>query len=145
MNFVLFCQKTAFFKLDDVFKECSFYLEKAPHAEPLVCLQHDCHVGHSCMSTLAKRIHVLFQEIVTRSNLIVLYYKKRNVSGIGAALFWEDMREPRIITINPSAWRMIKRRGMIYQFDPAPDFYLTGGSAAPPEEILLESPHVTLD
>lgn len=131
--FVSLNKKTIFFKLQDVFPECFVHREQSPNVEPMLCLQGTCPVNHNCMETLAKRIYVLFQEILPAGQLIVLYYRKRNFDGIGGSLFWRDMREPRNITINPWGWESAKRRSLIYKFEPGPHFYLTG-SAAPPEE-----------
>lgn len=131
--FVSLNKKTIFFKLQDVFPECFVHREQSPNVEPMLCLQGDCPVNHNCMETLAKRVYVLFQEILPAGQLIILYYRKRNFDGIGGSLFWRDMREPRNITINPWGWESAKNRSLIYKFEPGPHFYLTG-SAAPPEE-----------
>lgn len=145
--FVEFCVKTAFFKLEDIFGECFLYREKSPQIEPLVCLREEnaCFAGKSCMQTLAQRIYILFEEILPFAKLILLYFRKRNIPGIGAALFWRDMREPRIITVNPSAWNVVKRRGTVYRFNPGPSFFLTGRAAPPEPEIDAENSDLALD
>ena len=132
MYFLTFCGKTAFFKLEEVFPEC-FLHRKDNHVEPMYCMIGDCSVNRNCMETLSKRIFVIFQEVLPFVDLMVLYYKKRNVDSIGGTLFWKDMREPRNITINPYGWNMIKSRGNIYQFNPSSSFFLTGKSADPEE------------
>ena len=134
--FLLFCSKTAFFKLDSLFPECKLYREQMPRTDSLMCLGSSCPGNHNCMETLAKRIFVLFKEIIPQVKLIVLYFRKQGSTSIGAGLFWSDMREPRLITINPSAWEMIKYRGLLYEFTPSPQFFLTGNSAisAQPED-----------
>lgn len=139
MYFVVFSTKTAFFKLQDIFPECFFYREQSPQIDPLLCLQEDhaCHVGHNCMEVIAKRIHTMFEEVVKGVNVIVLYYRKQTSKGYGAALFWRDMREPRVITMNPFAWSRVKNRGTIYQFAPSSSFYMSG--QAPPPEPTSES------
>jgi hypothetical protein len=136
MYFVVFSSKTAFMKLQDTFPECFLYRENSPQIEPLVCLreEHSCHVGHNCMEILCKRVHVLFHEILTGTQILVLYYKKRNTNGLGASVFWkEGNREPRIITMNPYAWNRIKQRGSVFQFTASPEFYLSGTSSEPVE------------
>jgi hypothetical protein len=147
--FVVFCEKTAFFKLEDVFGECYLYREKSPQIEPVVCLREEnsCYAGKSCMATLAQRVFVLFEEVLPAAYLMLLYYRKRNLGGIGAACFWRDMREPNVITVNPYAWNMVKTRGNVFRFSPGPSFFLTG-MAAPPEldpEIDAKSEDLALD
>jgi hypothetical protein len=131
--FVVFSTKTAFWKLQDIFPECFLYREHTPQVDPLMCLSEDnaCHVNHNCMETLVKRINVLFQEVLPTVNVIVLYYRKLN-QRYGAGIFWRDMREPHVITFNPSAWQYIKQRGSIFTFSPNSSFFLSG-QAAPPQ------------
>jgi hypothetical protein len=133
IHFLVFCEKTAFFRLKDIFGECFIYRDKSPLIEPVVCLheENSCYVGKSCMETLARRIFVIFEEVLPAVELIILYFRKRNLPGIGAALCWRDMREPRIITVNPYAWSRIKTRGTIFRFDPGPSFFLTGKAPSP--------------
>lgn len=134
MYFVVFSTKSSFFKLQDIFPECFLHREHAPQIDPLKCLLEDnaCHVNHNCMEVLAKRVHILFQEVLPSVEVIVLYFKKRGSQSYGAGLFWRDMREPRAITMNPFAWSRVKQRGSIYTFSPNQSFFLNG-RAAPPE------------
>lgn len=130
--FVLFCGKTAFFKLQDLFPECFLHREKVPLAEPMTCILNDsCPVNHNCMETLAKRIFVMFEEVLPAAKMIVLYYKKRNIPGLGGTIFWRSMKEPRVITMNPFAWNRVKQRGEVYEFTPSPSFFLTGNTKSP--------------
>lgn len=135
MYFLLMSRKTALFKFNDLFPECALYIEKHPQIEPTMCLRETaaCTVGHNCMETLAKRIKVLFEEVLDGVDLLILYFKKRNMPGMGAAVFWRDFREPRVITMNQGAWNKIKERGWVYQFTPGSSFFLSGqaSDAAP--------------
>ena len=132
--FIQLSSKTAFWKLDDLFPECALFREQSPRIEPLVCIREDaCHVGHNCMEILAHRLQALFTEVMPQYvNLILLYYKKRNVEGIGAGVFWRDFRTPRVITMNPGGWKRVKLRGEVFRFTPGETFFLSG-RAAPPE------------
>jgi hypothetical protein len=96
------------------------------------------------MDTLVKRLHVLFEEVLTDTEMVILYYKKRNVPGMGAGVFWRDLENFRIITMNPTGWEMIKNRGMVYQFDPSPQFFLSG-KAAPPKETVDSQEELSLE
>ena len=136
LYFVVFSSKTAFFKLQDIFPECFFYRDQSPQIEPLICMREEnsCHAGRSCMEVLAKRTYVLFEEVCLDSDIIILYFRKRNVQGLGAGVFDREFQNPRVITMNPSAWNMVKSRGNIYQFDPSQDFFFSGVSA-PPKKV----------
>jgi hypothetical protein len=125
--FVVLSSKSAFFKLDNVLPECSLYQELAPKLEPLVCLRENvCHVGRNCMDTLVRRVHTLFGELLPTVQVLVLYFRKRTRPGYGAGLFWRDLREPRVITMNSYAWKTVCSRGRVYQYTPSESFYLTG-------------------
>ena len=135
MYFVVFSSKTAFFKLQDILPECFLYREQSPQLEPLICLQEDnaCHVGKNCMETLVRRLKVMFDSVVPMAKLAILYYPKRGKQGIGAGVFFRNLQDFRVITVNPSAWSQVKRKGSIYQFSPHKEFFLTG-KAAPAEK-----------
>jgi len=128
MYFLLMSRKTSFFKLNDIFPECSLYTKEHPRIEPAMCLRETsaCTVGHNCMETLVKRVKVLFEEVLDGVELLILYFKKRNTPGMGAVVLWRDFREPRVITVNPGAWKKIKERGWVYQFTPGSSFFLSG-------------------
>jgi len=135
--FLVFCDQTIFFKLDSIFPECYLYREQMPRTDPLMCLYSACPANKNCMETLAKRIFVLFQEVIPQADLIILYYRKQCSSGLGAGLFWKDMSEPRYIIMNPSAWDMIKQRGYVFEFHAGSSFYLSGLASEP--EMKLDS------
>jgi len=131
--FVSLNSKTIFFKLQDIFPECYFHREQSPNVEPMLCLQGSCPTNHNCMETLAKRIFILFQEVLPAAKLIILYYRNKNINRIGGSLFWRDMREPSNISINPWGWESAKNRSIIYKFEPGPQFFITGSAPSPKE------------
>lgn len=137
--FLTFCEQTAFFKLEDIFPECFFH-RKDNQVEPMFCMQGNCPVNKNCMQALSQRVYVLFEEVLPRADLLILYYRKRNLPhSIGGTLFWRDMREPRNITINPYGWTNIKRRGQVYQFHPPVSFFITGRAEMPQETQAVEN------
>ena len=142
MYFLNLSDRTAFFKLQDIFPECFLNREKSPQAEPMTCLRDSCPTNHNCMETLAKRLNALF-DLLKGIDLFILYFKKRNITGLGAGVFWRDMREPRVITMNQGAWNRLKLRGAIYQFQPDPSFFLSGKSQAPDVEEEAHIPKST--
>lgn len=126
--FLLLSSKTAFFKLQDIFPECFLLREKHPQLEPLVCLRedHSCHVNQNCMGILCNRMHSLFDVTLPQVQTLILYFRKRNIPGMGAGIFWRDFREPRVITVNPTGWESMKRWGQAYKFFPGNEFFLGG-------------------
>jgi hypothetical protein len=83
------------------------------------------------MNSLCNRVNVIFNEVVPNASVLILYYKKRNVKGMGAGVFWREAREPRVININLYAWEKIKQRGVVYQFQPNVDFFTSGQTESP--------------
>ena len=125
--FFIYNQKTAFFKLEDIFPECYVYRETSPQMEPLVCLKEDaCHVGKNCMETLIYRLKALFDEVVPNAELILLYYRRfKDKSNLGGGVFYRNLQDLRMISMNPYVWKRLKQLGSIYQFTPNQSFYLT--------------------
>ena len=122
--FLTLAEKTAFFKLNDIFLECSLYREASPNIPPLICLrENSCTVGRNCMESLVPRIHKLFDILDRNIKLILLYYRYPNSERLGAGVFWKDLTEPRSIILNPHGWRLIKSRSEIFKFIPEKDFY----------------------
>ena len=143
LYFLLLCNHTAFFKLDSVFPECYLYRDQMPRTDPLMCLHSTCPANHSCMETVAKRLFVLFNEVMPQVELIILYFRKQTTLGLGAGLFWKNMQEPRFITMNPSAWDLVKSRGFVFEFQPGASFFLSGAASTP--ELKSDSEKVVLE
>jgi len=143
MYFLTFCEKTSFFKLEDIFPECFINREKSSHLQSMTCLDSVCPENKNCMEMLSKRIYILFNEVLPNAELTILYFKMLGSSRIGGSIFWKNMSEPRNIVINPSAWQRIKAYGIIYEFTPNPVFWMTG--IAPPPKIQENPPSVSLD
>ena len=125
LYFLVLSQKTAFFKLKDILPECFFYREASPNLDPLICLEENaCHVDRNCMETLVTRLKTLFEEVVPEANLMVLYYKRLYRKNLGAGIFYPDLQNFRVITMNPYAWDRLKFRGNLFRFDPSNQFFL---------------------
>lgn len=133
--FLVLSQKTAFFKLKDILPECTLYREKSPRLDPLICLEQDaCHVGKNCMEKLVTRLKTLFGDIVPEANLIILYFKRDFRDNLGAGVFYPNLQDFRVITVNPFAWERLKFRGDLFRFSPNPTFFLH--SKEDPKSIL---------
>jgi len=109
-------QSTLFAKMKDVYPECMVLIEGAPQLHPLRCMRDHCPRNLSCMEKLAKRVKHLFDKF-PRSQLLVLYYTWPDRPGSQrAGLFWRDMREPRHIVMNRSAWEKCKELGVVFEY-----------------------------
>ncbi len=120
---------TAFFKFKDIMPECYFNREEYPRIEVATCIKDigNCHVNHNCFEILFKRVKILFNEtVVPGTSLIVLYFRKFVVPGLGAVVFDRqfDKIEPRWITMNPSGWNKLKSYSDIYSFQATSEFFL---------------------
>ena len=69
------------------------------------------------MEKLAKRVKAIFDAFPT-AKLLLLYFKYRDrPNSLRAGVFWRDMSEPRIITMNPGAWEKMKQLGTVYEWN----------------------------
>lgn len=118
---------TAFFKFQDILPECYFNREGSG-LEVATCIKNmDCHVNHNCFEILFKRVNILFNETVVHgTSIILLYFRKVGVPGLGAVVFDRqfDKVEPRWITMNPSAWNKVKNYSEVYSFKTNSEFFL---------------------
>ena len=80
------------------------------------------------MPTLTKRIHTLFDQVIPYVDMVVLYFKRRNTSGLSAAIFWRDFRDPKIITVNKMAFQKLQKYGQVFEFHPDVGFFLGSSS-----------------
>jgi len=130
---------TVFLPLGYLYPECKLHIEGHELLTQLHCLQETCPRNRNCMDTLARRVKFFFDRVTPGEKLIIAYYK--TVTGrIKAGLFYPDLREPRLITCNKSAFRRCKRRGTVYRWDPPAEFYLLKNSTdiVVPEGIISE-------
>ena len=77
------------------------------------------------MEKLAKRVKHIF-DTFERTELLILYFKYRDhPTRLRAGVFWRDLREPRLITMNPYAWEKLKEIGTVYEYT-LPDVLFLG-------------------
>lgn len=109
-------QSTIFAKVKDVFPECPILIEDLPQMFPLRCLVDSCPRNANCMDKLARRVKHLF-DTFPRAEMLVLYFKWRDrPTSQRAGIFWRDMREPRHVTMNWSAWEKCKNIGKAFEY-----------------------------
>lgn len=122
--------KTVFAKLTDVYAACQFLIADAPQLHPLICLKSSCPRNANCMEHLAKIVKFIFDRFEA-AQLLFLYFSYRDLPGSQrAGVFWRDMRDPRYITFNRSAWEKLKKMGTVYELN-IPNELLLGGSFQP--------------
>lgn len=116
-------EKTLFTKFSNVYDECSFLINDLPKAYQLMCLKTDCPRNANCMEKLAKRVKAIFDSF-PNAQLLILYYKYRDSKSLKAGVFWREMDEPKLITMNPGAWEKMKELGVIYEWEMPTDLLL---------------------
>lgn len=105
-----------FTKLDNIYPECKQLIRGIPQLNPLICLNSSCHMDNACMKTLAIRVNLMFDAFPS-SDLLILYFKYQDSPSLRGGIFWNDMREPKRIIINPYAWKKYKNQGNVYEWD----------------------------
>ena len=120
-----------FMKLKDLYPECEFLIQDLPECYPLHCLERDsCPRNQNCMDKLVKRIQYVFETFPDVQN-VVLYFRYQDRPGSHrAGVFWRDLREPRLITFNRTAWEKCKQIGTVYQWVLPDSLFLQTGIAS---------------
>ncbi len=126
INFFVFSSKTAFMPVRFIYPECAIMLKEHPNAKPLQCLVDSCPISTSCMETVAKRVHMLFDTAFdSKVELCVAYYSHPSSPGsIWGIEFWRDFQEPKVSLLNRSFFGRCKRDGIIMQWTPNTEYYL---------------------
>lgn len=133
-----FQHKTTFIKLQYLFPECEYLIEGKDQLHPLKCLQSSCPVNANCMEGLAKRVNYFFENVAIGSELIIAYFKYPDrPNSIRAGVFYKDFDEPRVMTMNPWAFKKFQREGDAYKWVPPEEFYRLSSSA--PDILPVES------
>jgi len=141
--FFVFQKKNLFIPFKFVYGECFPLIEKRDQLSPLHCLQKTCPVNAGCMDILAKRVNYLFTQVVPSAELMVAYFKYRDrPQSIRAGIFYRDMREPRVMTLNQAAFKKFQKEGESFIWIPPDEYTLMGPvQALLPVESLLVRPH----
>ena len=136
--YVLDVQKhTIFIKMQEVFPECTLQIEGAPNLHPFFCLVSNCFRNANCMGKLATRIKYIFDQW-PKAQLLILYFSYQDRPGSQrAGLFWRDMREPRYITMNRTAWVKLKKMGIVYEWGLPAELFLGTTAPAAPQSLLV--------
>lgn len=100
---------------------------------PLKCMQDDsCPKNKNCAESLAKRVHHFFQHVEPDAELMVAYFKYHDKpNSIRAGVFNKDLEEPKLMTVNPYAFRKFQKEGITKQWSPSAEFCGIGGTSIP--------------
>lgn len=144
LAFFTFQERSVFMPLRYIYPECMQLIDQSDQLYPLFCLRNDhCPKNQGCMDVLARRLDYLFTQVVPAAKMIVAYFKYRdNPDSIRAGIFMRDMKEPRLITLNRSAFVKFQREGVMYSWFPTEEYIKI--SPTPniiPVESLLVKPY----
>lgn len=132
--------KTTFIPLKSLYPECLLLIEDSPKLAPLTCLYDSCHKNDRCMETLAHRIHFLFEKVVPETQLILAYFTYHDrPNSIRAGEFYRTFEEPRVLTLNRSAFLRIQKKSEVFSWVPPSDFFLKASKPTTlikPEDLL---------
>jgi hypothetical protein len=119
-------QQTLFVKLKDVYPECEFLISDQEQLHPFICFTSHCHRNANCMEKLAGRVKYIFDGF-PHAQLLLLYFSYRDKpASQRAGVFWRDLREPKYIVFNRTAWEKMKQIGTVYEWNLPDSFFLTG-------------------
>jgi len=126
LSFFVFQKHSIFIPLRYVYGECLTLIDKHDQLSPLHCLKNDvCPANIGCMDVLAKRVNYLFTHVVPEGKLLVAYFKYRDKpESIRAGVFDRELSEPRVMTLNQSAFKKFQREGMSFTWMPTDDYWL---------------------
>jgi len=140
ISYFTFQEKTTFVPLRYVYPECMVLIEDHPQMFPLKCFVEDgCPANANCGDIIARRIHYLFEEVMTASDMIICYYRYRDrPKSIRGAIFNRNLDPPTIHILNPYAFRKFQREGITYQWFPSDDYlFMEGSKGIIPVERLI--------
>lgn len=144
--FFTFHDKTVFVPLKYIYPECFVLIEPYEQVSPLQCIYDDqCPANRGCMEILAKRINYFFTHVTPKAELLITYFKYRDrPNSIRAGVFDRELNEPRVMTLNQSAFRKFQREGLSFTWIPTNEFLFMGASnTLIPVENLIVKPHGT--
>jgi hypothetical protein len=85
------------------------------------------------MDILAKRVNYVFTQLVPDGKMLIAYFKYPDrPNSIRAGVFTRDLDEPKLMTLNRSAFQKFQKEGATFQWFPTDEFLLM----APSEQII---------
>lgn len=124
--FFVFQGHSVFMPLKYIYPECVTLIEKYDQLSPLHCLRNDhCPANKGCMDVLVNRINYLFTNVIPDGKQIIAYFKYRDrPESIRAGIFDRDLSEPKLMTLNRSAFQKFQREGIAFTWVPSGEYLL---------------------
>ena len=124
--FFVFQKHSIFMPLRYIYPECMTLIEPFPQLSPLHCLKTDiCPANQSCMDILVKRVDYIFTNVVPNGSQIIAYFKYRDrPNSLRAGIFNRDLEEPKLMTLNQSAFKKFQKEGTAFTWIPTDEFLL---------------------
>lgn len=143
--FFVFQKHSVFVPFRHIYGECLTLIESQQQLSPLHCLRNDvCPVNAGCMEVLAKRIDYFFTTVVPEAKMVVAYFKWRDrPQSIRAGVFDRDLEDPKVMTLNQSAFKKFQKEGISYSWIPTDEYMLIRPSASliPVQSLLVKPGH----
>ncbi len=138
--YLVYQQKTVFIPLRYVYPECSILIAPHPRVPPLLCLKSDCPANRNCMETLAKRVFYFFEQVEPAATLMVAYFKHPDrPNSIRAGIFDKELENPRVSTLNVSAFKKFCTEGDTKYWTPTTEYLNIQGAVSLPKIIPVSS------
>lgn len=143
INFFVFQRHSVFMPFRYLYPECFVLIKPHQSLHPLFCLKNDiCPVNSNCMEVLAKRVDYLFTNLCTDGKQLIAYFSYPDrPKSIRAGLFTRDLSEPRLLTLNRSAFEKFRKEGVTYAWVPTDEFLFIGTSRTliPASDLLVKN------
>src|SRR5262245_23787690 len=113
LTYFVFKHKTIFIPFRYLYQECFALIEGQQDLFPLRCLKDSCRVDRGCMEIVAKRVNYWFTYLEPASSLMVAYFRYSDrPTSIRGGIFTRDLKEPRVSTLNKSAFEKFRRESV---------------------------------
>lgn len=124
--FFVFQRHSVFMPFRFIYPECLTLIEKYEQLSPIHCLNNDhCPANKGCMDILVKRVNYLFTHVVPDAQQIIAYFKYRDrPDSIRAGIFTRDLAEPKLMTLNRSAFQKFQRESIMFTWIPNDEYLL---------------------
>lgn len=131
--------KTVFMPLKFLYSECFYHIEKLDQVYPMRCFVDNCPVTANCGEILARRTNYLFERLFPQAEMLIAYYKYPDrPRSIRAIILNEDFSDPRVVTLNPWAFKKFQKEGIPYKWFPTEEYsFMSGSKGLLPVESLL--------
>lgn len=140
IHFFVFQKHSVFVPLRTFYPEAIQLTEQVGDPHPTACFTHPTPTNARLIEPLVRRSNYVFSELLPKLQakqplyILYLYYKWANKpNSIQAAAIRSDYSDPKVLVLNPYAFKKFQREGKLYEWDPPLDFQLMGHS----NEVLL--------